>query len=145
MVGLDLSVRTFPGGNPVRDPAHAALLRAFRTQLHPTLAWGTEVPLPRIGDQRAWDGFIRGRGWRYGVEAETHPTDAQALGRRLQLKHRDGDVDGIILVLPATRYVRGFLAMAGDLLAPAFPVPGRRALELLSVGVDPGGSAIVVL
>jgi transcriptional regulator with XRE-family HTH domain len=145
VVGLDLSVRLFPGGSPLRDAGHAALLREFRSHLHSSLVWGTEVPLPSPRDQRAWDAFVRGRGWRYGVEAETHPTDAQALGRRLELKRRDGDVDGVILVVPATRHVRGFLAIAGDVLAPSFPVPGRRPMELLGAGVDPGGSSIVVL
>jgi hypothetical protein len=88
---------------------------------------------------------VRGRGWRYGIEAETHPTDAQALARRLALKVRDDDVEGVILVVPATRHASAFLAAAGDLLTPMFPVTGRRALECLAAGIDPGGSAIVVL
>lgn len=145
VVGLDLSARAYPGGSPIRDAAHGALLRRFHARLHRTIEWATEAPLPLPGDRRAWDGLIGSHGWRYGVEAETHPTDGQALGRRLELKRRDGGADGIILVLPDTRHVRLFLAAAGDLLRPAFPVPGRRALELLAAGVDPGGSAIVVI
>ena len=93
----------------------------------------------------AWDGLVRSAAWRYGVEAETHPTDGQALARRLQLKLRDGGVHGVILVLPATRHVRHFLAAAGDLLVPSFPVPGPRALALLRAGVDPAGNAIVIV
>jgi hypothetical protein len=89
--------------------------------------------------------MVRGSGWRYGIEAETHPTDAQALARRLALKVRDGGVDGVLLVVGGTRHTRAFLAAAHDLLLPSFPVPGRRALELLRAGVDPGGSAIIVL
>jgi hypothetical protein len=145
VVGLELSMRAFPGGSPLRDAGHAALLMKVRASLHPDLGWSIEVPLPHPGDRRAWDALIRGRDWRYGVEAETHPTDGQALARRLELKSRDGDVDGVILVLPATRHTRAFLHAAGDLLAPVFPVPGRRCLELLRAGVDPGGGAIVVL
>ena len=145
VVGLELSASVFPGGNPLRDAGHAALLSRFRACLHRTLVWGTEVPLPRPGDLRAWDGFVRGGSWRYGVEAETHPTDAQALKRRLELKERDGAVDGVILILPATRHTRQFLAAAGDLFEPSFPVPGPRAIELLKAGVDPGGSSVVVL
>lgn len=61
------------------------------------------------------------------------------------MKVRDGAVDGLILVLPPTRHGRAFLAAAGDLLTPLFPVSGGRALELLAAGVDPGGSAIVVV
>jgi hypothetical protein len=54
-------------------------------------------------------------------------------------------VDGVMLVLPAGRRTTVFLRETGDLLQPSFPVPGRRALELLGAGVDPGGSAIVVI
>jgi hypothetical protein len=89
--------------------------------------------------------MVRGPGWRYGTEAETHPTDAQALSRRVELKQRDGQVDGVLLVLPDTRHVRMFLAAADDVLLPAFPVPGRRAIELLTAGIDPGGSSVIVL
>jgi hypothetical protein len=89
--------------------------------------------------------MVRGPGWRYGTEAETHPTDAQALSRRVVLKQRDGQVDGVLLVLPDTRHVRMFLAAAHDVLLPAFPVPGRRAIELLTAGIDPGGSSAIVL
>lgn len=145
VVGLDLSARAFPGGSPMRDAGHAALLGRFRSCLHPSLRWSVEVPLPRPGDPRAWDGLVRGTDWRYGAEAETHPTDGQALARRLELKVRDGGVDGVLLIVPATRHVRAFLAAAGDLLDPVFPIAGRRALELLRAGVDPGGNAIVVL
>jgi hypothetical protein len=145
VVGLELWARAYPGGTPVRDAAHAELLARFRARLHPSLGWDHEVPLPRIGDLRGWDGFVHGRSWRYGVEAETHPTDGQALTRRIQPKIRDGDVDGVILVLAATRHTRAFLAAAADLLAPLFPVRGPRALQLLHVGIDPGGNALVVL
>jgi transcriptional regulator with XRE-family HTH domain len=145
VVGLELSARAYPGGSPLRDAGHTELLRRFRACLHPALRFSVEVPLPNPGDLRAWDGLVRSAGWQHGVEAETHPTDGQALARRLQLKLRDGGVDGVILVLPTTRHVRHFLAAAGDLLAPTFPVPGHRALELLRAGVDPGGSAIVIV
>jgi hypothetical protein len=145
VVGLELSARAYPGGSPIRDAGHAALLGRFRACLHSSLRWSIEVPLPRLGDQRAWDGLVRGVDWAYGAEAETHPTDGQALARRLELKKRDGAVDGVILILPATRHARLFLAAAGELLAPAFPVPGRRAIELLRAGVDPGGNSIVIV
>jgi transcriptional regulator with XRE-family HTH domain len=145
VVGLELSARAYPGGHPLRDAGHARLIARFRAALHPSLAWATEVPLPAAGDLRAWDGMVRGQGWRYGTEAETHPTDAQSLGRRTELKQRDGRVDGVLLVLPDTRHVRLFLAAAADVLLPSFPVPGRRALELLAAGIDPGGSSAIVL
>lgn len=145
IVGLELSVKAYPGGQPIRDAAHAALLEAFHACLHPGIAWRIEVPLPSAGDPRAWDALVRKSGWRYGVEAETEPRDGQALARRLELKRRDGAVSGVLLVLPDTRRARAFMREAGDYLRPLFPVTGRRALELLAAGADPLGSAIIVI
>lgn len=145
VVGLDLAVRFYPGAAPLRDAAHAELLADFRARLHGSIRWMTEVPLPIPGDQRAWDATVSGAGWRYGVEAETSPRDAQALNRRLSLKHRDGGLDGVLLLVRGTRTVRRFLHEAMDELAPSFPVRGARALELLREGVDPGGSAAIII
>jgi transcriptional regulator with XRE-family HTH domain len=145
VVGLELSMRSYPGGSPIRDHAHLALLEDFRSRLDPAISWSTEVPLPGPGDRRAWDGMVRRTDWRYGVEAETAPRDAQALIRRLQLKVRDGDVDGVILVVRSTAAVREFLEVATATLQPSFPIDGPKALARLSRGDDPGGSAIVIL
>ena len=150
-VGLELSVRAFPGGTPIRDVAQLTLLGRFRHRLHGSIGWSVEVPLPVPGDRRAWDALVSGAReagsvpWRFGVEAETAPRDVQALARRLSLKARDGRVDGVILVLPRTRRTRVFLREAAPLLAADFPVPGSRALELLAAGVAPGGNSIVVI
>ncbi len=46
VVGLDLTVRAYPGGSPIRDAGHARLLARLRTHLHESLRWLTEVPLP---------------------------------------------------------------------------------------------------
>lgn len=143
VVGLELSSRLYPGTGPLRDSAHASLLMDFNACLHRALQWATEVPLPIAGDLRAWDGFVSGAGWRYGVEAETSPRDSQALNRRLQLKARDGQVDGVLLILRDNRSGHAFVRDARVELAPAFPRPGARALELLRAGVDPEGSAII--
>lgn len=145
VVGLDLSARLYPGVTPLRDAAQVALLSDFRATLHRSLRWATEVPLPITGDQRAWDATVRGPDWCFGIEAETLPRDAQALVRRLQLKLRDGGLDGMVLVLRDTRRTRAFLREAADELAGGFPVPGRRALELLAAGLDPGGSAVILV
>lgn len=146
VVGLELSAGAYQGPGPIRDAAHVRLLGRFHDRLHPGLRWGTEVPLPRPGDQRAWDALVSsGSDWRYGVEAETSPRDSQALVRRLNAKVRDGAVDGVILVLPGTRRSREFLAAARETLRPNFPIDGRRSLELLAVRIDPGGSSIVLV
>jgi transcriptional regulator with XRE-family HTH domain len=145
VVGLDLSARGYPGPIVLRDAPQGRVLTRFRTYLHRSLRWSGEVPFPDHRDQRRWDGVVQGAGWRYGVEAESGPTDGQALLGRLQLKQRDGGVDGVLLVLPDTRHVRGFLAAAANVLLPAFPVPGPTALKRLEGGLDPAGSAIIVL
>lgn len=88
-VGLDLGARLYPGGHPVRDAGHAALLGRLEARLHPSLAMPREVPLRIRGDLRAFDAVIRGRGWDQPVEAETRPMDGQALERRIELKLRD--------------------------------------------------------
>ena len=145
VVGLQLSARAYPGDSPIRDSAHARLLGSLRAALHPTLGWSMEVPLPIPGDRRAWDAVIRGPNWRYGVEAETHPTDLQALLRRIELKRRDGGMDGVVLLLPATRHVRQLLEGGGDLMSSAFPVAGRGVVATLAAGTDPGGSSVIVM
>lgn len=144
-VGLDLVVRAVPGGDPVRDAGHAALLQRFRTRLHATLRWATEVPLPMPGDRRAWDALVAATGWRLGVEAELRPNDLQALERRLSLKQRDGRVDHVLLLLPDTRDNRRFVRANEAALRERFPVAGRRAMELLAAGVEPPGDSLVLL
>lgn len=144
-VGLELAVQAYPSGEPLRDRAHSALLERFRMRLHASLRFRTEVPFPDPQDRRAWDAVVTGPGWRHGVEAETRPRDRQALERRLALKLRDGDVAHMTLLLLDSRHNRAFLRASGDLLRESFPVPGRRALELLAAGVDPGGNAIIIL
>jgi transcriptional regulator with XRE-family HTH domain len=145
VVGLDLVVRTYPGSTPLRDAGHVVLLADLRARLHRSLRWATEVPLPTPGDRRAWDAMIIGSDWRLGVEAETRPRDAQALVLRLNLKHRDGGVDGVILALRDSRAGREFVREAADELAGAFPLAGVRALELLHAGIRPPTSSVVLV
>src|SRR5262245_5951747 len=145
VVGLDLTVRAYPGGPPIRDARHARLLEKLRHLLHPSLSWALEVPLPNPGDQRAWDAMIRGTGRRYGVECELSPIDGQALIRRLMLKIRDGAVDGLVLLMPDTRQTRQFRREFEPVLKTMFPVRPAAALSAFSEGRSPGGSAIVVL
>ena len=143
-VGLELSVRTFPTGEPLRDAAHVALLGRFRKTMHRSLRFRTEVPFPHPGDRRAWDAVVSGGGWSVGVEAETRPRDRQALERRLALKQRDGGTDHLILLLLNSKYNRDLVRTHEEVFAERFPLPGRRAVELLAAGVNPGASAIVL-
>jgi transcriptional regulator with XRE-family HTH domain len=148
-VGLELSVRAYPAGQPIRDRAHGALLERLRSRLHPGLIWRTEVPMPIPGDLRAWDGVIRAGprvspGWALAVEAETRPRDIQALQRRIALKARDSGITPVLLLLADTQHNRQLLRDHPN-LRDDFPVPGSRALELLGAGVFPGGGAVLRL
>jgi transcriptional regulator with XRE-family HTH domain len=144
-VGLDLVVRAVPGGDPIRDAGHAALLARFRVRLHRSITWATEVPLPIPGDRRAWDALIGRDQWRVGVEAEMRPGDLQALERRLALKHRDGGTDHLILLLPDTVDNRRFIRAHEPQLRQRFTLPGPAALAMLGAGTEPSGDALVVL
>ncbi len=144
VVGLDVRLRAFPAGDPIRDAGQLRLLQRLRARLHPSLRWSTEVPLAIDGDHRAWDAVIRGIGWQIAVEAETALDDLQALERRLSLKRRDGGEDHVILLVAATprnrRALAGAPAAFGDI-----PRNARATLAALGRGVDPGTGSIVVL
>ena len=144
-VGLELSVRLYPGGAPVRDAGQLRLEADYRAVLGASLTLRSEVPLPIEGDPRAWDAMIRGTAWRVGVEAETRPRDAQALIRRISLKARDDGAELVLLVLADTRNDRAFARAAADVLGARFPVDGPRTLDRLSLGLRPEGDAIVLL
>jgi hypothetical protein len=148
VVGLDLSIRAYPAGDPIRDRAQLALLERLRARLDPGLRWRTEVPLPIDGDLRAWDAEILGERpspWRARVEAETRIADGQALERRLGLKARD-DPDGhLILLVSDTRANRAALRALHPGLRDSFSLRTREILAALSVGQDPGSGGIVVL
>ncbi len=145
VLGLDLPLRTFPAGEPIRDAAQVALLGRLRTMLGPELRWRTEVPLAIPGDRRAWDAVIEGRGWRVPVDAESRLRDVQAFSRRLALKQRDDRSESVILLVADTRHNRHVLRLAGPDLAATFPTPGRQAIAKLSNGERPPGSAIILL
>jgi transcriptional regulator with XRE-family HTH domain len=153
-VGLDLSSRAYPGSLPVRDAAHLALLRRFRSRLGRSIEWLAEAPVvdqtadhtgATAADRRAWDARISGPGWRAGVEAETRLGDVQALERRLSLKQRDGRMPIVVLVINDTAHNRMVLADPASGLRGQFPGSAREALRLLASGHTPRTSTIVVL
>ena len=100
------------------------------------------MPLPR--DQRAWDAVTELWHLSVGIEAETRPTDLQALERRLLLKARDGGVARLVLVLADSRANRSVLRIGGEGLRGSFPLQGRPALEALRGPRDPGCNLLVL-
>jgi transcriptional regulator with XRE-family HTH domain len=145
VLGLDLSIKFYPGGAPLRDKAQLALLGRFRTHVGLPLRCQTEVPVPLIGDRRAWDMTILGARARVGLEAETRLRDCQAVQRRIALKARDSGIDQVILLVSDTHANRAAIQAAEASLREMFPIPARAALRALRAGRDPGGSAIILL
>ena len=145
VVGLELSARAYPAGSPIRDVAHNALMGRFRAMVAPTIAWRFEVPVGNLGDQRAWDAVMLIGSVQIAVEAETRPSDVQALQRRLAAKRRDDpEIAGVILLLSKTRYNRALLREHGDALRADLPLPTGALIESLATGQSPGGSGIVL-
>ena len=147
VVGLDLSVRTFPAGTPLRDAGHIALLSRLRQETSAEFRWATEVPLPIPGDRRAWDSVGRSKrsDFEIFVEAETRLRDIQALTRRVMLKKRDSGGPRVVLLVRDSRFNRSQIAATGDILREVFPVASRVALAALRAGRDPGGDSMVIL
>jgi transcriptional regulator with XRE-family HTH domain len=148
ILGLDLSLKLYPTGDPIRDRAQLALLERLRARLHPSLRWRTEVPLPRGGDLRAWDAEVRPpppARWRARVEAETRIADGQALERKLGLKVRDDPGGHLILLVADTRANRRALATLDVGLRKLLPRSTRDILACLGRGDEPPGSGIIIL
>jgi transcriptional regulator with XRE-family HTH domain len=143
-VGLELRLRAYAAGDPIRDAGQQRLLRRLRSQIAADLHWRTEVPLPVEGDKRAWDALIHGDGWRIAVEAETALDDLQAVERRLALKQRDGAIEHVILLVSDTRRNRRALAAAPSAFS-GLSRDSRALLGPLRRGMAPGRSGIVVL
>jgi transcriptional regulator with XRE-family HTH domain len=145
VVGLDVRLRAFPGGDAIRDAGQQRLLERLRREIHPDLRWRTEVPLAVSGDLRAWDAVIGGRGWAVAVEAETVLIDLQAVERRLELKRRDdaGRIDHLVLLVADTPRNRAALASAPAAFA-ALPARTRAVLATLRAGRLPPSDGIVI-
>jgi transcriptional regulator with XRE-family HTH domain len=147
-VGLDIRVRAYPGADPVLDAGQVALLDRLQLRLHPGLSFRTEVPLPIVGDQRAWDaviGGLTGPAAQLPVDADTRLVDGQGQVRRVMLKLRDSGLDHVLFVVADTRHNREAVRAASSSLLADFPVSPRLALRALASGRHPGGSAIVLL
>lgn len=144
VVGLDLSLRAYPGGQPLRDEGHRRLLARIRGLLPDGSPWQTEVPMARSGDQRAWEAMTRLWGLRVGIEAGLRPSDLQARERRLALKIRDGGAERVLLVMADTRHNRSLLLIAGEGLRGLFPLQGREAKAALRAPSNPGCSLLLL-
>jgi len=145
-VGLEISVRLYPAGSPVRDAAQLRLESDFRVVLGDGLAFRAEVALPIAGDQRAWDGVITALDGIAFTECEMRLGDVQELARRMPLKLRDDPRSNIlVLVVRSTRHNRRVLAEHREVLRHLLPLDGAAVLRALRAGRLPQASGLVVL
>jgi transcriptional regulator with XRE-family HTH domain len=145
VVRLDVRVRGFPSGPPIRDAAQLLLTRRLRELLPAQMRLRTEVPLRIPGDLRAWDGVIDSGPTHRPVELESRLRDLQALLRRIHLKCRDSNETVVLLVVADTRHNRHVLKVSADELADQFPVGSRDALTMIRGGTLPERGAILLL
>lgn len=144
-VGLKFAGRAYPDGDPLRDAAQLALIARFRALLPATLRQRVEVPLPIVGDRRAWDLVLFVDPDCVAVEAESRLRDVQALERRIALKQRDGGIDRLVLLINDTPSNRATLRLHGADLRAMFPMAGREVLAALRGGMTPAANGLVVL
>jgi transcriptional regulator with XRE-family HTH domain len=144
-VGLRLSGKAYPDGDPIRDAGQARLLRRFEARLPPGTAFRRETPLPIPGDPRGIDGTATLDRRRTGVEAETHLADLQALERRALQKQRDAGLPVLILLVADTHHNRRVLALHREALRASFPLDTRAVMARVTRGLPPEQNGIVVL
>ncbi len=142
VVGRQCWLRLFPAAPAVRDAPQLALggrfLKVLGTAWKVLLEAGSEI----VGDPRAFDVLLRGP-VTIGVELITRLHDVQLQVRPIMNKQRDTGVDRVILVLSDTAANRRAARDAGPALDAAFPVRGRRLLDALRSGADPGGNGLI--
>ena len=141
VLGLELSVRVYPGGEPIRDAAQARKLRELLRNVGAPLSARTDVALPqRAGERRelrAWDAVIDGAGERTAIELESRLTDVQELTRRHNLKRRDDPVDHFLLVVADTEHNHRVLHQYADLFTDLPRLRTANVLKLLRAGQHP--------
>ena len=146
VVGLDVSLRAFPAGGPLRDIGQLRLLTRARVLIGDGWGWRTEVPVntdPR--DRRALDVVLAGPAGRIGLEAITRLTDAQAQIRAAILKQEAARLDRMLLILADTRHNRAAVVDAAPSLDGAFPASPRDVLRALRDGELPTANGIVLV
>lgn len=153
-VGLELTARSYPSGDPIHDAPQAAVLERFRRRVGAGIPIRFEVPVVEAAvlrssggwvDRRARDAVIDVDGTCVAIEAETRVRDVQALLRHLELKRRDGRVDRLLLLLNDTAHNRRVAASAGDTLRAQFPGSARATFRALRAGAAPRADAVLLI
>lgn len=145
-VGLDISLRAFAGGSPLRDVGQLRVLGRAREAIGGDWKWRTEVSVSSHPlDRRAFDAVISRGGVRIGLEVITRLTDAQAQARAALLKQEVAGLDRLVLVLAQTRWNRAALVAARPTLLPSFPIGPRLVLASLRAGRSPSRNGIFLV
>lgn len=144
VLGQRLTTKGFPAGEPMRDAGQLRLLDRFEARVPPVWRRRREAVMPIAGDLRAWDERLDGP-VSIGVDAETRPSDVQALQRSMSLKKRDSGVLRMMLLVASTdrneRLVRAHLPA----LRQTYPLDTRAFMSSIRDGRDPGGDGLVLL
>ncbi len=144
VLGLRLSVKLYPVGEPIRDAGQLRYITTFARRVERAWRVRLEVPISLPGDLRAVDLVLDGV-CMVAVEVVTRLRDVQAVVRAGQLKQRDIGAQRLIIVVAATHSNRRALAAARNALAATFDLDSRRTMAELTAGRDPGRDAIVLL
>jgi len=146
VVGLDLTIRAYPGGPALRDAGQLRILGRLRIAIGDGWTWRTEVPIsadPR--DMRAFDAVLARGNRRVAVEAIGRLVDAQGQVRPIMLKQEASGIERVMLVLADSRHNRAALTGARPTVEPAFPASARHALAALRAGELPNANAVVMV
>lgn len=145
-VGLDVSLRAFPGGAPLRDAGQLRLLTRLRERIGDPWRWLTEVPVTsEATERRAFDAVLTIGDRRVGVEGIVRLRDAQAQVRPILLKQAAAQLSVVVIVLADSRQNRTALAAGAATLRPAFPCSSRSAFAALRRGEVPAANAILLV
>lgn len=140
VLGLDVSVRLYPNGAPIRDAGQTSRLMKLLVNVAQPLNYRTDAPLPAkesAVELRASDALITGSNERTGLELESRLTDLQATIRRQNLKRRDDPVDHFLMVIADTRHNRRVVDDYAELLAGLPRLDTADVINLLAMGRHP--------
>ena len=145
-VGLEVTVRAYLSGRPLRDAGQLRLLERFKSVVGETWGWRAETPVSSDPlERRAIDALLVRDGQRIGVEAVTRLVDVQAQVRAILLKQEAAGIGRMVLVLADTRHNRAALTDGAPTLRPAFPLPARTVLRELASGRLPSGNGVILV
>jgi hypothetical protein len=144
VLGLRLSVKLYPLGDPIRDVAQVRYITKFLDRIAHVWKVSLDVPIPLPSDLRAIDIVLVGA-CVVAVEVVTRLRDVQATIRAAQLKQRDFGARRLVIVVAGTEANRRAMAEARLALSAAFDLDTQHVMRALANGEDPGRDAVIVL